>query len=76
MIFNEIKCHVNTSLGLVGGCIPCISPYVRACPFGLYLSTFTAYLRYKMLLISTCAMNQEINKSRHQKGLCMRFSAS
>jgi len=27
MIFNEIKCHVNTSLGLVGGCIP---PCVRA----------------------------------------------
>jgi len=26
MIFNEIKCHVNTSLGLVGGCIPCIPP--------------------------------------------------
>ena len=24
MIFNEIKCHVNTSLGLVGGCIPWI----------------------------------------------------
>ena len=23
MIFNEIKCHVNTSLGPVGGCIPC-----------------------------------------------------
>jgi len=24
MIFNEIKWHVNTSLGLVGGCIsPC-----------------------------------------------------
>jgi len=23
MIFNEIKCHVNTSFGLVGGCIPC-----------------------------------------------------
>jgi len=22
MIFNEIKCHVNTSFGLVGGCIP------------------------------------------------------
>jgi len=30
MIFNEIKCHVNTSLGLVGGCIPCIPPCVRA----------------------------------------------
>jgi len=28
MIFNEIKCHVNTALGLVGGCIP---PCVRAC---------------------------------------------
>jgi len=23
MIFNEIKCHVNTSLGLVRGCITC-----------------------------------------------------
>jgi len=28
MIFNEIKCHVNTSLGLVGGMHP---PRVRAC---------------------------------------------
>jgi len=26
MIFNEIKRHVNTSIGLVGGCIPCIPP--------------------------------------------------
>jgi len=26
MIFNEIKCHFNTCLGLVGGCIPCIPP--------------------------------------------------
>jgi len=31
MIFNEIKCQVKTSLGLVGGCIPCIPPCVRAC---------------------------------------------
>ena len=30
MIFNEIKCHVNTSLGLVGGCWACIPPCVRA----------------------------------------------
>jgi len=30
MIFNEIKCHVNTSLGLVGGCIPCFPPCFRA----------------------------------------------
>jgi len=30
MIFNEIKCHVNTSLGLVGECIPCIPSCVRA----------------------------------------------
>jgi len=28
-----------------------------------------------VLLIQTSAMHQEINKSRHQKGLCMRFSA-
>jgi len=26
IIFNEIKCRDNTSLGLVGGCIPCIPP--------------------------------------------------
>jgi len=31
MSFNEIKCHVNSSLGLVGGCIPCIPPCVRGC---------------------------------------------
>jgi len=31
MIFNELKCRVNTSLGLVGGYIPCIPPCVRAC---------------------------------------------
>ena len=30
MILNEIKCHVNTFLGLVGGCIPCIPPCLRA----------------------------------------------
>ena len=30
MTFNEIKCHVNTFLGLVGGCIPCIPPPVSA----------------------------------------------
>jgi len=29
MIFNGIKCHVNTSLGLVGGCSPLC---VRAWP--------------------------------------------
>ena len=32
MIFNEIECHVNTSLGLVGERIPCNPPpSVRAC---------------------------------------------
>jgi len=25
MIFNEIKYHINTSLGLAGGCIPLVS---------------------------------------------------
>jgi len=27
-----------------------------------------------MLLIQTCVMHQEINKSRRQQGLCIRFS--
>jgi len=27
-------------------------------------------------VIQTCAVHQEINKSRHQQGLCMRISAS
>jgi len=30
MIFNEIKCHVNTSLGLVGRCIPPVSAPVHS----------------------------------------------
>jgi len=30
MIFNEIKCHVNTSLGLVGGMHPLHTPCVHA----------------------------------------------
>jgi len=42
----------------------------------LYLLTFIGDLRYKMLLIKTCAMHQEINKSSHQRGLYMRISAS
>jgi len=29
-----------------------------------------------MLLIETCAMHQEINKSKHQRGLSMRILAS
>jgi len=31
MIFSEIKCHVNTCLGLVGGMHPLHPPCVRAC---------------------------------------------
>jgi len=30
MLFNEIKCHVNTSLGLVGGDASLASPPVSA----------------------------------------------
>ena len=30
MTFNEIKCHVNTCLGLVGGMHPLHPPCVRA----------------------------------------------
>jgi len=35
MIFSEIKCNVNISLGLVGGCIHCIPPCVRTCQLHL-----------------------------------------
>jgi len=30
MIFNKIKCHVNTSLGLVGGMHPPLCPRLQA----------------------------------------------
>jgi len=42
MIFNEIKCHVNTCLGLVGGCIPCIPPWLevlQSCTTSDYATT-------------------------------------
>jgi len=42
----------------------------------LYLLTCIGDLRYKMVLIWTCSVHQEIDKSRHQRGLCMRISAS
>jgi len=46
MIFNEIKCGVNTSLGLVGGCIPCTHPpCVRTCA----MQTFLIFMRTAML---------------------------
>jgi len=38
MIFNEIKCHVNTSLGLVGGCTPCIPPVSAPVFYAMTLS--------------------------------------
>ena len=49
MIFNETKCRVNTSLGLVGGCIPCIPPpCVRAwtscaTPHSIYMDNAEEY---------------------------------
>jgi len=32
MILNEIKCHVNTSLGLVGEMHPPLCPRLAVCP--------------------------------------------
>jgi len=45
MIFNEINCHVNTSSGLVGGCIPCTPPRVRACVQVLCTNKLPLYFR-------------------------------
>jgi len=44
MIFNEIKCHVNTSSGLVGGCIPCIPPLCPHLPVDVFSSLTTTDL--------------------------------
>jgi len=41
-----------------------------------YLLTVTGDMRCKMLLIYTYVVHQEISKTRHQRGLCMRISAS
>jgi len=38
IIFNEIKYHVNTSLGLVGGCTPCIPPVSAPVFYAMTLS--------------------------------------
>jgi len=43
MIFNEIKCRVNTSLGLVGGMQGMHPPCVRACLCFLLQKQYVAY---------------------------------
>jgi len=34
------------------------------------------YSLFEIQHLKTCAMHQEINTSRHEKGSCMRISAS
>jgi len=51
MIFNEIKCHVNTSLGLVGGCIPCIPHPVSAPAFIIMLCFFVRLVYFCFSLV-------------------------
>jgi len=63
MIFNEIKCHVNTSLGLVGGCIPC-SPTPVSAPGYNYLGAF--YLTYFARVCEIfIAMVSELQRGPH-----------
>jgi len=50
LIFNEIKCRVNTSLGLVGGCIPPVSAP----------ETVHRFSRWRR---PTCKRNQSITKT-------------
>ena len=44
MIFNEIKCHFNTSLGLVGGMHPLHPPCARACQMYLYCTSLVFHI--------------------------------
>jgi len=53
MIFNEIKCHVNTCLGLVGGaCIPCIPPLCPRLRTTVQSHTNNGYIILMMLLFT------------------------
>jgi len=61
MILNEIKCHVNTFLGLVGGCIPYIPPCVRACLPPVSYATDQVHFKHEqpqVLLIESLCNNQ------------------
>ena len=63
MIFNEIKCHVNTSLGLVGRCIP---PCVRACSlYRLLVGERTKIFPF----YRHCVINTKINE-RFAANIC------
>jgi len=52
MIFNEIKCHVNTSLGLVGGASP-------TSPLSPRLGTAC---EYKSTVLSSAANRKQPNR--------------
>ena len=68
MIFNEIKCHVNTSLVLVGGCIPCILP-VSAPRNCLYFIVFLTW-KFPVFWIFLFACSNQFalsNKYEHAK---------
>jgi len=60
VIFNEIKCHVNTSLGLVGGIHPLHPPCVDA---------WTAVSRYFQTfpVVFLCAESKYKHESRRKE---------
>ena len=65
MIFNEIKCHVNTFLGLVGGMYPLHLPCVRA--WTQYLFRYLEiFLQEYCVSVRYCSLSL-IKKSKTRK---------
>jgi len=72
MIFNEIKCRVNTCLGLVGGCIPCIPPvsepgrkcsYQNNCPADLAHERFEIGTGFQKIHYDTRYVHGRLSQS-------------
>jgi len=48
MIFNKIKCHVNTSLGLVGGMHPPLYPRLITLCYSVYMRKSSEKYAYRI----------------------------
>jgi len=84
MIFNEIKCRVNTFLGLVGGCIPCIPPVSAPATVqpwfvpcrnvtGFAATLIVTYLETDSLYFNDVSV-YNVRKLEYQANLCQPFA--